>query len=83
MTKPAPAILRDLAALVRRRKLDGRTFPAAVESTSATFGREPPEVVRKLAAVVRFRHADACPIELAELIEAEAGRLEAGETKDG
>jgi hypothetical protein len=35
--------------------------------------------VRRCAATVRFRNAGACPTELAELSEAEAGKLEARE----
>ena len=35
MSKPEPAALRAVAALVIRRGLDGRTFPLAVERTQA------------------------------------------------
>lgn len=69
-------ILRRVARLVLVRALDAGEFLAAVERAGEMFDRDPPEVVRKLAATVRFRHADACPIELAELLEAEAGRVE-------
>lgn len=51
--------------------------------TCGLFDREPPEVVRNLAAVVGFRRAGLCPIGLTELIEAEAARMEAAGEKGG
>ena len=78
MSKTPSAILRAVAALVIRRGLDGRTFPLAVERTQRRYGADAPNPVRKLAALVRFRHADATPTEVAALLVEEAEAMGGG-----
>ena len=76
MSKSPAEALRAVAALVIRRGLDGRTFPLAVERTQARYGADAPDPVRKLAALVRFRHAEATPAEVAAPLTEEAEALE-------
>ena len=76
MSKTPSAILRAVAALVIRRGLDERTFPLAVERTQRGYGADAPDPVRRLAALVRFRHAEATPAEVAAMLTEEAELLE-------
>ena len=72
MSKNSADALRAVAALVIRRGLDGRTFPLAVERTRRRYGADAPDPVRRLAAVVRFRHPEATPAEVAAMLTEEA-----------
>lgn len=76
MSKTPADTLRSVAALVIRRGLDGRAFPEAVEGTAGRFHRDAPQAIRELAAVVRFRHPDATPGQVAALLAGEAERIE-------
>ena len=55
MGKSDADILRDVAALVVRRRLDGRTFPTVADRTQGRQGRDAPDVVREVARLIRPR----------------------------
>lgn len=76
MNRTDAETLRRLAHLVRLRSLDSREFLAATERTSDVFDRDVPDCVRRLAALIRFRHADLDELALADVIDGEAARLE-------
>ncbi len=72
MSKTDAEVLRDVAALVLRRRLDGRTFPAAVYGTADRHRRDAPEVVRQVAALVRWRGANLSPEGVAAVLRGKA-----------
>jgi len=72
-----PAILRDVAAVVLRRRLGGRAFPLAVLRTRDPYGvRATPEPVRRLAALIRFRGANLSPEGVACVLRSRARQLQ-------
>ena len=75
MSKPDADVLRDVAALVIRRRLDGRTFPAAVDRTAGRHRRDAPEAVRRVAALVRWRGRNLSPEGVAAVLRGKARQV--------
>ncbi len=72
------------AALVLRRRLDGRTIASLVLRTKDPYGaRDTPEPVRRLAARIRFRGAGLSPEGVACVLRSRARQLEREGEGDG
>lgn len=74
MSKPEHEILRDVAELALRRRLDGRAFPAAVDAAADRYGRDAPDVVRRAARLIRWRGRNLSASGVAAALRGMAGR---------
>jgi len=74
MTKPAPAILPDLAALVLRHRLNGRTFPHAVRRWQFSGPGPIPPAVDDVVSLIHAAGRDLTPDGVACVLRGAAAR---------